>query len=137
MTIRCHLKSSRCSTRAFYVLHAFVLGVVWLARLPFSVALALSISILVSLYLCLSPRAKLLKRQSWDEFSYAKKQVTFFRGDEIQYDGVVLPQTVVTPYFILLSLKSESSRATYHRLICRDELRADEFRQLCVLLRLS
>ena len=137
MTIRYHLKSSRCSTPAVYVLHAFVLGVVWLTRLPFPVALVLSISILVSLYLYLSPWANLLKRKSWNEFYYAKNRVTFFSGDEIQYDGVVLPQTVVTPYFILLSLKQESSRATCHRLICRDELCADEFRQLCVLLRLS
>jgi hypothetical protein len=133
MTTRYHLKSSQSLKFSLLALHVGVLCVVWLTDLPALLAWLISLAIFFSLYFLLFAW---FRREVGNEFVYAKNRITFFAGNEIRYDGAVLPRTVVTPYFILLCLQPDAARFTFHRLICRDQLNAGEFRQLCVLLKL-
>lgn len=135
MSLRCHLKFSYLLAITLAGLHFFALWVVWLTQIYFVVQLLLSFAILCNLSLFLFRYAKRWRESSEQTFSVEKDTVTFFEGEQIKWQGVVSPQTVVTPYFVLLSAKSQHAR--YVELICFDAMNSDEFRQLRTVLRLA
>lgn len=137
MYIRCRLKSSQSRKLGLLTLHAVALAVVCWTELPAVYALLISLAIFLSLSFHIFSETVGYKRRPANEFVYAKDRITFFAGGEIFYDGKVMPNTVVTPYFILLCLHSETEHSTTRKLICRDALTAEEFRQLSVALRLA
>jgi hypothetical protein len=102
-----------------------------------SVQWLLSFIVVFSLGVYLAPVLNFLRNPIWHDFSLEKNAIVVFDGDEIKWSGVVLPQTVVTPYFVLLCVKSQQQSATRYQLICSDALRESEFRQLRMTLKLS
>lgn len=119
------------------VAHIVALSVVWLTDMGWLADSLLALAILFSLGVYLLHPVKSLRNPVVHDFSLAEDNITVYAGDEIEWTGKVLPQTVVTPYFVLLSAKSQQSGAKYHQLICSDALDEDEFRKLRTALKFS
>lgn len=137
MPTRYHPKSSQFLTLFLYVSHIAAMCVVWMTSLAWSVQWLLSFMVVFSLGACLAPAMSFLRNPIGHEFSLEKNDIAAFEGDVIKWNGVVLPQTVVTPCFVVLCVKSQDSGATHHWLICFDALRESEFRQLRMMLKFS
>ena len=117
--------------------HIVALSVVWLTDIGWLAGSLFTLAILLSLLIYLRHPIKLLPSRLVRDFSLAEDNITVFAGDEIAWAGKVLPQTVVTPYFVLLCAKSQQSGAKYHQLICSDALSEGEFRKLRTTLKFS
>lgn len=137
MSIRCHLKLSHLWVASLLGLHILALFVVWLTKLPQMAAILLSAAIILSFSYHFGTTSKRLRGAKPITFSLEKNQISFFDGNEINWQGVVLPQTLVTPYFVLLRAKSTQRIALHFELIFCDAMSADEFRQLRTILRLA
>jgi hypothetical protein len=137
MPTRYHPNPSQFLRLFFYLSHIVALCVVWMTDTALSVQWLLSFIVVFSLGVYLAPVLNFLRNPIWHDFSLEKNAIVVFDGDEIKWSGVVLPQTVVTPYFVLLCVKSQQQSATRYQLICSDALRESEFRQLRMTLKLS
>jgi hypothetical protein len=137
MPIRYRLKESRCLRSAFLVVHIGVLTVLWLTKLPLSALVPISLLIILSLIHSIFPRGTSMSWQNVNELGYAENRIAYYFGNEVKFEGLVMPGTVVTERFIVFHLKSAITQRSHHRFICRDALSAEDYRQLCVLLRLA
>lgn len=73
-------------------------------------------------------------------FAIDAGQVLFLDAAGASWQAELLPQTVVTPYLVLLCVRGDVPagyrwRPRHYRLLCRDSLPVDEFRRLCTTLR--
>ena len=137
MPTRYHPKPSYCLTSGLCVSHIVALCVVWLTDIVSPVEWLLSVMMLFSLGVYLAPAISFFRNPTGRDFSLEKNNIAVFDGDEIKWNGAVLPKTVVTPYFVLLCAKSQKQGATRYRLICSDALCESEFRQLRMMLKFS
>lgn len=137
MPTRYHPKPSQFLTLFLYMSHIAALCVVWMTSTALSVQWLLSLMVVFSLGAYLAPVMSFLRNPIGHDFSLEKNAIAVFDGDVTKWNGVVSPQTVVTPYFVLLCAKSQESGATHHWLICSDALRESEFRRLRMMLKLS
>lgn len=118
-------------------MHLLALFVVWLTNLPRAAELLLLAAVIISFAYYFTTTLKRLRDSNHPNFSLEKNQISFFDGNEVKWQGVVSPQTVVTPYFVLLSAKSTRPNKRHVELIFCDAMSADEFRQLRMVLKLS
>jgi len=132
-----HPRPSYCLTSGLCVSHIVALCVVWLTDIASPVEWLLSAMMLFSLGVYLAPVISFFRNPTGFDFSLEKNNITVSDGDESKWDGVVLPKTVVTPYFVLLCVKSQEEGAIRYQLICFDALCESEFRQLRMMLKLS
>lgn len=117
--------------------HIVALSVVWLTNMGWLADLLFTLAILFSLGVYLLHPARSIRNPIVHDFSLTEDNITVYAGDEIEWTGKLLPQTVVTPYLVLLSAKSQQSGAKYHQLICSDALGEDEFRKLRTTLKFA
>ena len=137
MPIRYRLKESRCLLAAFWVVHIGVLSVLWLTKLPLYALAPMSLLIVLSLIHSVFPRSTSTSWQNVDELGYGENRIAYYFGNEVKFEGLVMPGTVVTERFIVLHLKSAVTQKSHHRFICHDALSTEDYRQLCVSLRLA
>lgn len=130
-----HLMPSAVLKYYLLVIHIVALCVLFFVDgvLP----LLLIFLVLVSLYSQFFSRIFCSRLDAGKQFSCIKNQITFMLPNGQELVGEILPQTVVTPYFILLCVWTKTSHFVQHKLIVYDALSADEFRQLSVMLRLA
>ncbi|NNM70732.1 MAG: hypothetical protein HKM00_12360 [Gallionella sp.] len=117
--------------------HIVALCVVWLTDISSPVKWLLLVMMLSSLGVYLVPVINSFRNPSGRSFSLEKNNIAVFDGDDVNWNGVVLPKTVVTPYFVLLCVKAQNQGTTRYQLICSDALCESEFRQLRMMLKLS
>lgn len=137
MPTRYHPRPSYCLTAGLCVSHIVALCVVWLTDISSPVKWLLLVMMLSSLGVYLVPVINSFRNPSGRSFSLEKNNIAVFDGDDVNWNGVVLPKTVVTPYFVLLCVKAQNQGTTRYQLICSDALCESEFRQLRMMLKLS
>ncbi len=74
---------------------------------------------------------------SWREISLTQNEVTIVTQDGSKLTGLLSDKSVVFGGFVILLVKLEGRYFTVARVIFRDALTPEIFRQLCVYLRLS
>ncbi len=137
MPIRCHIKRSPCLIASLCSLHGVALSVLWLTRMDGWASIFLSVVILLSLAAYLRQIAQSFSDANPIVFSMDENGITFFGIGDAQWRGIVLPQTVVLPVFVLLCLRAQTSRERRFQLIFFDAMHAAEFRQLRTLLKVN
>jgi|GEM_PF-3011618 len=130
-------KFSLCQLLFISAAHAVALLVVACTKLPtvgqFTWSLVVAISWAIGLVFLLGRAG----RRKVDALRYTQDKIICYANSVVVFSGVLLPRSVVTPFFILLLIEAESQRGKCYVLICRDQLTATEFRQLSVRLRLA
>lgn len=130
------LKFSYCWAISLCALHLIAFLVICWTHIDVALKLLLSFSVVMSL--CVSLALKILSfRGTQISFSLTDAGITFFAGQEIKWQGVVLPQTLVTPYFVLLRAQSHLAKTQYIELIFFDAMHSEDFRQLRTQLKLA
>lgn len=120
-----------------WLFHVMSFWVVCFTHVSILIVISLSFFLVCSLYFHLLPsnRSKLFNLKTVDFFSLFGEDVTVFsKNGEMPWFAKILPQTLVTSYFILLCVQRESQQIRY-QLIFWDSLTEEEFRQLSVVLK--
>ncbi len=128
------IKPSRCFVSLLLALHALALVSLWFTNLAVLLQMVLSLPVLLSLRYHLD---RVTGRQSWRAFSLDKLRVVVVNGGGEELAGLVLDQTVVTPYLVLLRVKLDGRRFAVNQIIFPDALQDDAFRELRVRLRFA
>ena len=137
MPVTIPLRYSRCQIYLAVALHVSVLLVVYftqLSKLPFTL---LILVVLLSLCIVLLRISGRLGGATLDALRYADRQIVYYANGKTEFTGDLLASSVVTPLFILLSLKNNSNKTTRRLFLCRSQFLLEDFRQLTVRLRLS
>jgi len=111
--------------------------VVYATEMPLAVRVAIIILFAASLFYHLSRDVFLLFPDSWRDVSLDRGFVRVVVRDGSSFRAQVADTTIVSPYLIVFRVKTDGFRSLVSRVIFRDALGADEFRQLCVDLRFT
>ncbi len=103
--------------------------------LPLVIRLALLLLIALSLRHYLLRDALLWAADSWRDLTLEHDRASVTCRDGSRFYGQVADETVVSPYFVLLSLRVEGRRSPVARVIFPDAMQADEFRRLRIRLK--
>ncbi|HEX5337202.1 MAG TPA: protein YgfX [Gallionella sp.] len=114
--------------------HLFVLCSVAFTDLSPRVRFGFFSLILLSFFHLISLHLRPAKR-CWLQFSLDKLRIAVVTRAGAELAGDVMPQTVVTPYFVLLRIKYDGHRLPVSQVIFPDALPEDAFRELCVRLK--
>ncbi|MDZ4202676.1 MAG: protein YgfX [Gallionella sp.] len=117
--------------------HAVALIVLYLTDIPLLLRISLCLLTLVSLAYYLARDALLLLSHSWREVSFHGAELSVTERGHAHFSGTLAGDTVVTPYFILLGCLPHGRRFPIFRVIGADALGKEEFRQMCVVLRMA
>lgn len=115
--------------------HAMAASVVYATSLPLVAKSAAFFLILLSLYFYLAREALLLFPDSWREISFDQGRVSVVTRGGRGFFGQVACRTIVSPYFVVLRVRTEGRRLPVTRAIFPDSMDTGEFRELCVRLR--
>jgi hypothetical protein len=135
MPSRFAIKSSRRFVLLLSFAHLIVLPAIWSTDLLAWGRLGLSLLVLLGLSYRLSRHLSPSSKHSWSNFSLDKQHITVITCDGAELAGEISPQTMVTPYFVLLRVKLEGHRMPAFRVIFPDGLQGDAYREFCVRLR--
>lgn len=91
----------------------------------------------LSLFYHLARDVLLLLPDSWCDIALDQSSVSVVSRDGSSFLGQVANKTVVSPYFVILRIRSDSHWLPVSRVIFPDALGAGEFRELCVRLRFA
>lgn len=130
--LRFQLRQSRCAVLFTLALHLLALFVLTQTTLSLLWLLPGALLLCASLFYTLTRL-----RHGIDVLVYTHQSYSCYAHERRVCSGVALPETVVTPYFILLRLAGSAPRRTHTLLICRDALAPDDYRRLAVMLRLA
>ncbi len=119
------------------LLHAMAAAAVYATAVTWMVKLAMFALILLSLFYYLGRDVLLLFRDSWREISLDPGEVSVVTRDGAAFMGHITNRTFVSPYFIVLCIKTEGHRLPVSRVIFPDGISAGTFREFCVLLRFA
>jgi hypothetical protein len=125
------LQPSRIAKRVLLTSHLLSLTVIWVTHGRLSVQLLLSLLILFSLF---QHRAILLCQPCTTFTLEADQTITLLSPSGDEQSGIVATGTTVTPYFVLLRIKTEARRPINFP-IFYDALPTDAFRQLRIWLK--
>ena len=117
--------------------HLFAAMSVSIAVIPSLLKVAVILLLLLSILYRLTRDALLLLPDSWHELSVNQGEVSVIRRDGNVLIGKVADGTFVSPFFVLLRIKLDGKRWVVPRVIFPDALAKDDFRDLCVRLRLG
>ena len=131
-----HLKPSVQLTFMLSFAHSFVACLLWPLTLPISVKLLGSIALVASLAFYLRHYALLKSAESVVSFELSEElQCTLETQGGRNIPCKILGSTFVAPYLVVLILKAQDKFFTYGVVILSDNIDAEEFRRLRVLLR--
>ena len=117
--------------------HLIVAIVVYAAAMPLAVKLATIGLIFLSLFYYLVRDILMLLPDSWCDIALDKNSVSVVSRDGSSFLGQVANKTMVSPYFVVLRIKSDSYRLPVSRVMFPHALGADAFRDLCVRLKFA
>lgn len=117
--------------------HAMVAIVVYVTVMPLAARLAMLMLIFLSLFYYLARDALLFFPDSWLEISFEQGSVSVVTLDGSVFPGRVASGTVVSPYFVVLRVKTEGRCLSAFRTVFPDALDTGEFRELCVYLKFA
>lgn len=137
MPVTIPLQPSRCQLLLAAVLHVIVLLVVYFTHLPKLPFTLLIMVVLLSLCIVLLRVSGRLGVSTLDALRYADGHIVCYANGRSVFTGTLLASSVVTPHFILLSLKNYPNKKTRRLFLCRSQFLLEDFRQLTVRLRLS
>ncbi|MFY9261258.1 MAG: protein YgfX [Gallionella sp.] len=123
---------SHIAQRVLLSSHILSLAVLWMTHGTLAVQLLFSLLILLSL---LQHRAILLRHPSPAFTLEADQTITLVTPSGETQSSIVATGTTVTPYFVLLRLKTETQRRPINFPIFYDALPTDVFRQLRIWLK--
>lgn len=135
--LRNSVKPSPRLAALLVLLHLATAGVVYVAAIPLTVALLTLILIVLSLSYHLARDVLLLLPHSWREIFLDDQGVTIVARDGCRLTGQIANQTVVSPLFILMCVKTDGHFRTVSRVIFPDALSVGAFRELCVYLKFA
>lgn len=119
------------------LIHATAAISVYMLALPLAARFALILMILFGMLYYLARDALLLLPDSWCTLSVDHGHVSLADRNGAYFSGQTAGQTIVSPYFIVLSVKLDERRLPVFLTIFPDALGSDAFRELCVSLRFS
>lgn len=119
------------------LLHTMASISVYAASMPFEAKLAIILLILLSLFYYMARDVLLLLPDSWSKIALNQNTVSVVSRDGSNFIGQVANKTIVSPYFVVLRIRSDSYRFPVSRAIFPDALGSGEFRDLCVRLKFS
>lgn len=117
--------------------HLMVAIVVYATAMPLAARLAMIGLIFLSLFYYLVRDILMLLPDSWCDIALDKNSVSVVSRDGSSFLGQVANKTIVSPYFVVLRIKSDSHRLPVSRVIFPDALGADAFRDLRVRLKFA
>lgn len=117
--------------------HAIASTVVYATVMPMPAKLVMLILVLLSLFFYLVRDALLLIPGSWREISFDQGSVTVVTRGGSGFFGRIASSSIVSPYFVVLSVKLEGHRMPVFRTFFPDALEADAFRELRVYLKFA
>ncbi len=129
------VKPSRRFIMLLLLLHMITAVVVYVTDVPPIIRLTMLLLILLSLLCHLARDVLLLLPGSWCDIAFDQSSVSVVSRDGSSILGQVANKTVVSPYFVVLRIRSDSHWLPVFRVIFPDALGAGEFRELCVRLR--
>jgi hypothetical protein len=115
--------------------HVLVAAVVYATMLPLAIRLALLLLVALSFRHYLLRDALLWAADSWRDLTLEQDRASVTCRDGSRFGGQVADETVVSPYFVLLSLRVDGRRSPVARVIFPDAMQADEFRRLRIRLK--
>lgn len=111
--------------------------VVYATAMPLAVRVAIIALLAANLFYHLSRDVFLLLPDSWCDVSLDRGFVQVVVRDGSSFRAQVSDTTIVSPYLIVFRVKANGLRRLVSRVIFRDALKTDEFRQLYVDLRFA
>jgi len=117
--------------------HTIVAIVVYAAAMPLAARLAVILLILLSLIYYLARDVLLLFPDSWCDIALDQNAVSVVSRDGSSLLGQLANKTIVSSYFVVLRIRSDSHRLPVSRVIFPDALGSGEFRDLCVRMKFA
>ena len=131
------LKPSLRFALSLLSLHMIAAAAVYATPMPLPFMLVILLLIAVSLIYYMARDVLLILPGSWREIWLSADGVSVIARDGSGFLGKVSPNTVVSPYFVVLCVQLEGHRLLVSRVIFPDALNPDMFRELCVRLKFS
>ena len=119
------------------LLHLAVALAVSATAMPLPAKLLVILAVVLSLAYYLSRDVLLWLPGSWLEIFLDQKDVSIAARNASGFLGQVANQTVASPYFVVLCVKSEKHRKLVCRVIFPDSISPGAFRKLCVHLKFT
>ena len=134
--LRVDLRRSRLIAGAMIAVHAIALASLVSIQLAIATKLALAVAILVSLAHALSRHALLALRTSIAAIELEDgDRCTITQRDGAARSAAILGTSYVAPWLTVLNLRMESRTLPRHVIVVPDNVEAEAFRTLRVLLR--
>ena len=137
MPVTFPLQYSRCQIFLAVALHVLVLLVVCFTQLSMLALTLFFLGVFLSLCIVTLRISGRLGGLTLDELRYSDGHIVCYTNRRSVFSGALLASSVVTPLFILLSLKNQSNNKTRRLFLCRSQFLLEDFRQFTVRLRLS
>lgn len=137
MPITIPLQRSHCHICLAVASHVLVLLVLCFTQLPKLYFTLIILVVLLDLCFVVLRTSGRLGGPTLDALRYADGLIVCSAKGMTVFKGEVLPSSVVTPLFILLSLRNDSNNKIHRLFLCRSQFLLEDFRQLRVRLRLS
>lgn len=136
-TWQSEIKPSRNLALFLWVLHFGSAAVLAMTNLTWIVKLVVLLLIVASLIYYLLRDVKLRLPNSWREITLKQDGVFIGLQGSSVLNGKLDNTSVIFAYFVLLVVKLEGHRFNTARVIFRDALQPEAFRELCVYLKYS
>lgn len=119
------------------LMHGMALGILWFVILPGYLFLLLGAGLLGSLTFYSLRDVLGLLPVSWRSLAWQDGQLIVTQRNGQQIPGLPVRETVVCRHFVVLGLRTETTRLTCWRVIFPDALDPEEFRRLSVGLKFA
>ena len=119
------------------LVHTIAAVVVYAAAMPILARCAIILLIVLSLIYYLARDVLLLLPDSWRELALNQNTVSVLYKNGSSLLGQLANKTIVSPFFVVLRVKSDSHLLPISRVIFPDALGRGEFRDLCIRLKFA
>jgi len=122
---------------ALVMLHIMAASVVFATAMPLAAKLVLILLLSLGFIYCLLRDVLLLLGNSWCEILLDREGVSIVTRDGSGFIGRIENGSVVSPYFVVLCVRSAGHRLRAFRVIFPDAMNSGAFREFCVHLKLA
>jgi hypothetical protein len=129
------LNPSRFLASVLLVLHLGSLFVVYWLNMPWVLKWIMFATLVTSVIYYLTRDVAMRFPFSWREILLSQSEVTVVTQNGSKLTGRVFDTSLVSDYFVILRIKPEGRYFATARIIFRDAISSEMFRQLCVCLR--
>lgn len=131
------LRRSACHFLIVCTLHMAALLIVCETQMPATFLATVLVLLASSLTVQVLQIGGRLGGLAMDALAYAEGSLNCYASGRLVFAGTLSPASIVTPYFMLLTVTDDSSKKLRRIFLCRSRFSGDGYRQLTVRLKWS